>query len=201
MRPNGFASAFSKHCPGSTSDLNIMHDPLEIYKCNLQNRDEEIELEDEFLMSGKYQNCWGALIDKGYQSAADVLRAVTQRKKTVRGYPSLDDEEYNMMFLSDRILVENYFGRLGQLWTDDQPNLYGLKTYTSLYSDQVLRLRIFTLVYIICEMKTETGTTGMATDWMTLDKQVSVSGLNRKERLNIGYRRKILTNDETVELE
>ena len=115
MRPNGFASAFSKHYPGSTSDLDIMHDRLEIHKRQLQKRDEGNELEDEFFMSEKFQNHWGVLMYKGYQRAADVLRAVISKKKPVRGYLSHDGEEYNRKLSSDRILVENYFGRLRQL--------------------------------------------------------------------------------------
>ena len=73
----------------------------------------------------------------------------------------------------------------------------------------MLRLRTFVLVYISCEMKTETGIRGIATEWMTLDKKSKRKRAElqakyrkkRKERLNIGYHRNILADDETVESE
>ena len=54
-------------------------------------------------------------MDKGYQGAADDLRAVIPKKKPVRGLLSREDEEYNKKLSSGRILVENFFGRLGSL--------------------------------------------------------------------------------------
>ena len=65
-RPNGFASAFSKHDPVSTSDLNIIHGRLKIHERRPQKREQENELENKFIMSGKYQNYWGVSMDKGY---------------------------------------------------------------------------------------------------------------------------------------
>ena len=115
VRPNGFASAFSSHYPGSKSDLTIMHERLDLRKCRLEKREEEDEIEDEFHLSDKYSNQWGVLMDKGYQGAADVLRAVIPKKRPVRGPLSREDEEYNKKLSSDRILVENFFRRLGSL--------------------------------------------------------------------------------------
>ena len=183
VRPNGFASAFSKHYPGSTSDLNIMHDRLEIHRRRLQKRDEENELEDEFFMSEKYQSQWGVLMDRGYQSAADVLRAVTPKKKHVRGCLLHDDEEHYRKLSSDRILVENYFGRLGQLWTVCSAKFVWFENiYDTLFGLSVA----FTNFHIsLHKLRDEDGecTTVIATDWMILDEQVSVSGLNRKRSI------------------
>ena len=55
-------------------------------------------------------------MDKGYQGAADVMRAVVPRKKPLRSVMLLEDVRFNRKLSSDRIIVENYFGRLSQLW-------------------------------------------------------------------------------------
>ena len=39
-----------------------------------------------------------------------------RRKKTIRGFSSREDEIFNRKLSSDRIIVENYFDRLGKLW-------------------------------------------------------------------------------------
>ena len=116
VRPNGLASAFSKHYPGSVSDITIMQERLSEHKLRLEKRKDEPELADDFLMSDKFSNYCGVLMDKGYQGAADILCAVIPKKKPVRGFLSLIDEEFNKKLSSDRILVENFFGRLGKLW-------------------------------------------------------------------------------------
>ena len=117
MRPNGLASAFSKHYPGYVSDITIMQDRLNVHKFRLEKRQDDLEVNDDFVMLDKFSNSWGVLMDKGYQGAADVLRAVIPKKKPARGVLSRDDEEFNKKLSSDRIIVENFFGRLGMLWT------------------------------------------------------------------------------------
>ena len=117
VRPNGIASDFSKHYPGSVSDVSILYDRIKSHQCRLEKRDEEEKIEDNFPMSERFGDSWGLLMDKGYQGAADQIRAIIPKKKPIRGVLSRADEDYNKRLYSDRILVENYFGRLGQLWT------------------------------------------------------------------------------------
>ncbi len=116
-RPNGIASSFSSHYPGSVSDLSIIHERIELCKSRLKKREEDANYQDEFMLAEKYPNQWAVLMDKGYQGAAGVLRAITPRKKPVRGFLDRDDEVFNKKLSTDRILAENYFGRLGQLWS------------------------------------------------------------------------------------
>ena len=112
-----------------------MHYHLEIHKRRLQKIEHENELEDEFLMSGKYQNHWGVLMNKGYQSAADVLRDFTARKS------QFEDISHATMKSTTGILRQIVCSSKTILVAWDncglyaQPNLYGLKTYTTLCSD------------------------------------------------------------------
>ena len=76
VRPSGIASDFSRHCPGSSSDVSILYDRIKNHKCRLEKREEEDEIEDDYPMSDKFVNYWGLLTDKGYQGAADKLRAI-----------------------------------------------------------------------------------------------------------------------------
>ena len=68
-------------------------------------------------MSERSGESWGVLMDEGYQSAADHLRAIIPSKRPVRDILSRVCEDYNRCLSLDRILVESFFGRLGQLWT------------------------------------------------------------------------------------
>jgi len=117
VRPNGFATAFSTHYPGSTSDITIMHERLTQHAERLRKRDDDENFEDQYHLSDEYPDHWAVLMDKGYQSSAEVLRAITPKKKPLRGVLGRDDERFNRLLSSDRIIVEKFFGRLGQLWT------------------------------------------------------------------------------------
>ena len=57
------------------------------------------------------------LADKGYQGIQELCRAIIPMKRPPRGVLSLSDEAFNRSVSSDRILVENYFGRLSCLWS------------------------------------------------------------------------------------
>ena len=109
VRPNGFASDFNKYYPGSTSDLNIFTIFFKFTSVFFRNGTSRTIWKTNFscLKSIKIAE---VLMEKVYQRAADVLRAVTQSKKPFRGYIPRDDEENNGKLLSDLILVENYFG-------------------------------------------------------------------------------------------
>ena len=116
VRPNGMASAFSRHYPGSVSDLSILLDGIDGHLKRTEKQEDDDLFHDSYHLHEQYPNQWAVLLDKGYQGAADTLRAITPRKKPVRGMLSREDEVFNKKLSSDRILVENYFGRLGQLW-------------------------------------------------------------------------------------
>ena len=117
VRPNGMASAFSKHFAGSVSDISIMHSRIDLRRNRFQKSLGEEDYEDEYLLSNEYPSHWAGLMDKGYQSASEALRAITPKKKPHLGIICRDDDVFNKNLSSDRILVENFFGRLCQLWS------------------------------------------------------------------------------------
>ena len=85
------------------------------------------------MMSDRFRNQWGVLMDQGYQGASDVLRAIIPKKKPVRGILSRADEEFNKKLSSNNIVVENYFGGLGNFGHLVRPNSYGLRVFMTPY--------------------------------------------------------------------
>ncbi|KAE9040674.1 hypothetical protein PR002_g4857 [Phytophthora rubi] len=78
---------------------------------------DEADLSDDGPLSAAYGNDWGVLTDKGYQGLADEYRAIHPKKKA-RGAPplTLDELQNNDKIAHDRVIVENFFGRLKTLW-------------------------------------------------------------------------------------
>lgn len=59
---------------------------------------------------------WALLADKEYQGLAQQLRAIHPKKAAPRRRLTSDEERENDLISSDRVIVENYFGRLCSLW-------------------------------------------------------------------------------------
>jgi len=59
---------------------------------------------------------WRILADKGYQGAAEHVRVIHPKKKPANGELTIVEKEFNRKLSSDRIIVENYFGRMCGLW-------------------------------------------------------------------------------------
>jgi len=116
VRPNGLASGYSQHHPGSVADITILESRLDVNKRRWKKRGDDTEIEDEGEGENKYPNYWAVLLDKGYQGSREMFRALTPYKKPPRGVLTADQESYNKNLSSDRILVENYFGRMLSLW-------------------------------------------------------------------------------------
>ncbi len=117
VRPNCLASAFSRHYLGSVSDINIMYRTTAKHQERLLKKGEDEEFEEDYLLKEKYPEHWALLADKGNQGSDEFLRCVTTHKKPKRGVLTREEIEFNKKHSSDRILVENYFGRMGQLWS------------------------------------------------------------------------------------
>ncbi|OWZ09797.1 hypothetical protein PHMEG_00017446 [Phytophthora megakarya] len=110
VAPPGVAVDVSDHAPGSRSDLTMMLDRLSIHRQMLKKEDDAVpELGGE---PSQFPQMWGVLVDKGYQGAGRVLRTIQPRKQPRGG--TLDDEDiaHNKAISADRVLVENFFGRI-----------------------------------------------------------------------------------------
>ncbi|RQM20220.1 hypothetical protein B5M09_011704 [Aphanomyces astaci] len=61
-------------------------------------------------------NQWAVIADKGYQGIQRVVRALLPKKKPAGGILTLEDVRSNDSIASDRVIVENVFGRMKKLW-------------------------------------------------------------------------------------
>jgi hypothetical protein len=101
---------------GSTSDFTMFTQRLELHQSFLKKSENENLREDHGEGSQNYPNMWGVLVDKGYQGAMSILRAIHPKKKPKGGELTREDVERNVRVSSDRVIVENYFGRVCSLW-------------------------------------------------------------------------------------
>ena len=114
--PTGLAACASHYCPGSVSDLTMFRELHEFHKTATEKGSDKLTIPDHVLLRSKYPNNWAILADKGYQGAADELRVLCPKKKKPRKMLSVDDDNGNRELSSDRVIVENYFGRMTGLW-------------------------------------------------------------------------------------
>ncbi|KAG3177923.1 hypothetical protein PC128_g16653 [Phytophthora cactorum] len=82
----------------------------------LEKTNQERLIEDNGEGSEQYQEAWAILADKGYQGGASMLRVVHPKKKPRNGELTADELARNTRVSSDRVLVENFFGRVCLLW-------------------------------------------------------------------------------------
>ena len=115
--PNGIAIGCTPHQPGSVSDLTIFRKNIKWHQAALSKTEHEARsYPDVGPMAEEHDGLWAVLTDKGYQGAADVIRAIMLKKKSKGGSLSHDDLRINRKISSDFIIVENVFGRLSTLW-------------------------------------------------------------------------------------
>lgn len=112
----GYCVDLSMHHPGSTSDFTIFSGRQDVHREMLAKTDAEQLREDNGEGSDNYQNMWALLTDKGYQGATRIMRAIQPKKKPIGAELSRDEVQRNVRVSSDRVLVENYFGRVCSLW-------------------------------------------------------------------------------------
>ncbi|KAE8966539.1 hypothetical protein PR001_g28375 [Phytophthora rubi] len=63
-----------------------------------------------------YPSSWIILADKGYQGLNDTMRVLDPKHRRPTVPLTLEEDNTNREISSDRIIVENYFGRLCTLW-------------------------------------------------------------------------------------
>lgn len=121
MDPSGIACFISQKYLGATHDFTIFKDQVEKYKAVLaKSRDERnstnLENPDYGELSSEYPKQWALLADKGYQGAQEKCCAIIPKRKPKGGELSQGDIDRNALIASDRVIVENYFGRMIKLW-------------------------------------------------------------------------------------
>ena len=112
----GYCVALSSHYEGSVSDFTIFQDRREIHAKMLAKHSNELSIEDNGERCETYQHSWAVLVDKGYQGAQTFCRTIQPKKKTRGSELNHEDIQRNKRVSSDRIIVENFFGRVNMLW-------------------------------------------------------------------------------------
>lgn len=110
--PNGLAIGMSTCYPGSVSDIEIFRKNGKWHEEYSKKQLDEINLSDEGELNETHPSSWAILCDKGYTGLSAVFRTVTPDKKPANGWLTVEQNMRNQKIASDRILVENYFGRL-----------------------------------------------------------------------------------------
>ncbi|KAF0715653.1 Aste57867_3280 [Aphanomyces stellatus] len=113
--PNGLAINCTRHYKGSVSDKTIFGENLDFHVTNLTKKSSELTMADD----GDDERCaveWAVIADKGYQGIQHAVRAVLPFKKPVSGVLTFEQERTNDRIATDRVIVENWFGRLKTLW-------------------------------------------------------------------------------------
>jgi len=118
--PNGLAIHVSAARPGATHDLVMCEENLEFHRMQLAKLPDEQHVPDDGPLYNEHSNSWALLANKGYQGLARDLRAITPYKQPPTGSSNMltiEQMDINRAISSDRIIVENFFGRMKSLWT------------------------------------------------------------------------------------
>ena len=129
--PDGKCRFVGTFYVGSWHDMKIFRDNLPKHLRRLTKSETDKELKDTLAVANdKESTMWAALCDKGYQGARKYGRFISPKKNTARRNLDQDDKERNADLEQDRVIVENFFGRLKLLWgqMDEQYRL-GPKMY------------------------------------------------------------------------
>lgn len=118
MFPNGLDLGFSLHYPGSVSEFGIK-DISRKYRVSFPGSKrcrQEQESQGKGELAVEHPYIWAVLMDKGYQGSGYICRALVPKKKPSNVNSSRAYEARNLKVSSDRIMVENFFGRTGGFW-------------------------------------------------------------------------------------
>nr|CCA15438.1 AlNc14C11G1380 [Albugo laibachii Nc14] len=112
----GICVGLSRCYPSSISDPTIFVERQDVYLQMLQKSNEELLEEDNGEGWENFSHMGAVLVDKGYQGSQRFIRAIHPKKKAIRGNLTVEDTQRNIRVSSDRVLIENYFGRVTALW-------------------------------------------------------------------------------------
>ena len=97
---------------GSVHDKHIFMNNIKFHKKVTQKTADQRVAVDHGEGSSRHQNRWGILLDKAYIGVEEHVRGIIPKKKPRAPYNLTREEfERNVRVSSDRVIVENYFGR------------------------------------------------------------------------------------------
>lgn len=115
----GICVSLSKHYPGSIHDNTIFTERRDIHTNLLSKNVEigELTIEDNGEGCQDFNSSWGVLVDMGYQGSGVIARTIQPKRKPRNDDLTNEEIQRNRRVSSDRIIVENYFGRMSKLWS------------------------------------------------------------------------------------
>jgi hypothetical protein len=113
VNPCGLAINCSRRARGNTADITMFRNNDTFHLSARRKCATEHRLVDNGPLCAKYPDEWAILADKGYQGLADHVRCIHLKKGSNL---TPDERAANDAISSDRVIVENYFGRLCGLW-------------------------------------------------------------------------------------
>ncbi|RHY20761.1 hypothetical protein DYB32_009959 [Aphanomyces invadans] len=116
VSPSGFALHVSQHVPGSVHDKTLFDQNSSFHSDVRKKRPSEVHLEDSCPLRETFSDQWALLADKGYQGVQHVSRAILPARASRNHRLTASQESTNQRIATDRIIVENWFGRNYTLW-------------------------------------------------------------------------------------
>ncbi|ETP04378.1 hypothetical protein F441_18848 [Phytophthora nicotianae CJ01A1] len=113
VNPKGFAINCSQHERGNTPDISIFRNNMEFHWSMRVKSETDNQIPDEGPLREEFSREWAILTDKGYQGLEAHLRCIHPTKGSNLP-PEVQHQNENIS--SDRVLVDNFFGRLCSLW-------------------------------------------------------------------------------------
>ncbi|GMF65977.1 unnamed protein product [Phytophthora lilii] len=113
VNPRGLAINCTRHSRGNTADITMFRENQAFHLSARHKGEGELRLVDDGPLLEMYPDEWAVLADKGYQGLADHVRCIHPKKGNNL---TPDEATMNDNISSDRVIVENYFGRLCNLW-------------------------------------------------------------------------------------
>ncbi|ETV77362.1 hypothetical protein H257_08798 [Aphanomyces astaci] len=106
----------SEHSPGSVADVTMFMHRRHVHKDMLRKSASEIKEVDHDEGAEEYPDSWSILVDMGYQGIQHEVRSMQPKRRPQGGLLTARELERNAQASSDRVLMENYFGRICSLW-------------------------------------------------------------------------------------
>ncbi|RHY04543.1 hypothetical protein B5M09_013080 [Aphanomyces astaci] len=113
-----------------------MRSRMSQHVASLAKSDNELNILDHGEQVDTYRGMWALLVDKGYYGASAEVRAIHPKKNPPRGALDPEDIVRNRRVSSDRVVVENFFGRVCSLWKVS----YATFTWSTKFYDDIQRL-------------------------------------------------------------
>ena len=114
--PDGRARYVSPPYVGCVHDMKIFKNHIDEHIERLMKDDGEERINEHMTVDHLDENeMWGAMMDKGYEGARKFGRFIMPKKKTKKRELDATDKRRNGRIKNDRVMVENFFGRLKTL--------------------------------------------------------------------------------------